>query len=113
MFATQGLSLAFNKGIAFTSQEFHKFCIRNDNKHIRSTPCHQTSNGLAERAVQTLKGQEKLTTRHRDSNMISNLGNRVLNKQVITQEYPDAALPAHELYAGTAVWAMNFGSTPK
>ena len=39
----------------FTCQEFHEFCYQNGIKHIRSSPFHPSSNGAAERGVQTVK----------------------------------------------------------
>ena len=63
-FATHGLPYSIvSDGSAFTSDEFHKFCSVNGIKHTRVSPCHPPSNGLAERAVQTvnigLKKQEE------------------------------------------------------
>ena len=39
----------------FTSDEFNVFMRNNGTKHIKSAPYHPFTNGLAERAVQTLK----------------------------------------------------------
>lgn len=63
-FATHGLpcTLVSDNGTAFTSQEFQTFCNMNGIKHVRSSPFHPASNGLAERAVQTVKGGLKKTT---------------------------------------------------
>ncbi|KAL5478092.1 hypothetical protein EMCRGX_G024972 [Ephydatia muelleri] len=55
------------------SREFHDFLKNNCVTHIRSAPYHPSSNGMAERAVQTVKqGVKKMTTgtlrdkRHQD-----------------------------------------------
>ncbi|CAC5412765.1 unnamed protein product [Mytilus coruscus] len=64
MFAIHGLpeSIVSDNGTPFASQEFQDFVQRNGIKHIRSTPYQPSTNGLAERAVQTLKeGMKKVT----------------------------------------------------
>jgi transposase InsO family protein len=63
-FATHGLpqTIVSDNGPAFTSGEFQEFLRCNGIEHLRSTPYHPSSNGLTERAVQTVKaGVKKLT----------------------------------------------------
>ena len=63
-FATHGLSLTIvsDNGPLFTSNEFQEFLHCNGIEHLPTTPYHPSSNGLAERAVQTVKaGVKKLT----------------------------------------------------
>ena len=57
IFSTHGLPLKIvtDNGSAFTSQEFRKFMEQNGIRHITSAPYHPSTNGLAERAVQTFK----------------------------------------------------------
>ncbi|CAG2226125.1 unnamed protein product [Mytilus edulis] len=64
MFAIHGLpeSIVSDNGTPFASQEFQDFVQRNGIKHIRSSPYQPSTNGLAERAVQTFKeGMKKVT----------------------------------------------------
>ena len=57
LFATYGLpqQLVSDNGPQFSSVEFATFLTRNGVKHIRSSPYHPSTNGLAERFVHTLK----------------------------------------------------------
>ena len=56
MFATHGLPemLVTDNASYFTSQEFQDFAKLNGIRHVTSAPYHPASNGLAERAVQTV-----------------------------------------------------------
>ncbi|KAL5473647.1 hypothetical protein EMCRGX_G028155 [Ephydatia muelleri] len=64
VFSTHGLPqiLVSDNGAAFSSSEFQTFVARNGFKHVRSAPYHPTTNGLAERAVQTVKDALKKTS---------------------------------------------------
>ena len=57
IFATHGLPdiLVTDNGTCFTSAEFQDFTQGNGIRHIKTSPYHPASNGLAERSVQTLK----------------------------------------------------------
>ena len=57
IFATHGLPemLVTDNAAYFTSQEFQDFTKLNGIRHVTSAPYHPASNGLAERAVQTVK----------------------------------------------------------
>lgn len=57
MFATHGLpeQVVSDNGSVFTSQDFKDFMDLNGIDHIRVSPYHPSSNGLAERAVQIVK----------------------------------------------------------
>ena len=57
LFATYDLpeQLVSDNGPQYTSSEFVEFMKANGVKHIRCTPHHPSSNGCAERFVQTFK----------------------------------------------------------
>ena len=56
-FATYGLpdTIVSDNGAVFTSGEFSDFVQRTGIKHVRSAPYYPSTNGMAERAVQTVK----------------------------------------------------------
>ena len=56
-FANHGLPyvIVSDNGPSFTSKEFKNFIHKNGIKHITIVPCYPSSNGAAERAVQTFK----------------------------------------------------------
>ena len=56
-FATHGLSyiIISDNGSSFTSKKFKNFIHKNGIKHITTAPYHPSSNGAAERTVQTFK----------------------------------------------------------
>ena len=57
IFASHGIpmQLVSDNGTAFTSHTFQSYMKQHGIKHILTSPYHPSSNGLAERAVQTLK----------------------------------------------------------
>ncbi len=60
-FSNHGLSemLVSDNAACFVSTEFKEFMNKNGTRHVTSAPFHASSNGLAERAVQTLKTMMK------------------------------------------------------
>ena len=63
LFVTHGIptTIVSDNGKPFTSAEFAKFITKNGIHHVKVSPQHPSSNGLAERAVRTVKeGLKKL-----------------------------------------------------
>ena len=61
VFATHGLpeQLVSDNGSQFTADVFQQFLKGNGIKHVRSAPHHPSTNGEAERFVQTFKNAMK------------------------------------------------------
>ncbi len=57
LFSTFGIPemIASDNGASFTGQEFKNFTEGNGIRHLNTAPYHAASNGLAERAVETVK----------------------------------------------------------
>ena len=90
-FATLGLPemLVTDNGSVFTSSEFAEFVKRNGICHVKSSPYHPTSNGLAERAVQTLKdGLKKMASGSLETKLVRFLFQYWLTPQSVTGVSP-------------------------
>ncbi|XP_059047186.1 uncharacterized protein K02A2.6-like [Achroia grisella] len=57
IFTSLGLPqiIVSDNGPQFASQEFHEYCRYNGIRHVKSSPYHPRTNGLAERLVRTFK----------------------------------------------------------
>lgn len=57
LFAAHGLpeEIVSDNGPQFIAMEFHRFCLQQGIKHIKSAPYHPATNGAVERCVQTVK----------------------------------------------------------
>ncbi|XP_061705289.1 uncharacterized protein K02A2.6-like [Cydia pomonella] len=65
IFTTFGLPqfLVSDNGPQFISKEFQDYCEKNGIKHIKSSPYHPRTNGLAERLVRTFKTRMSSSTK--------------------------------------------------
>ncbi|XP_034549867.1 uncharacterized protein K02A2.6-like [Notolabrus celidotus] len=95
VFSIHGLpdSLVTDNGPTFTSELFSEFMQQNGIQHIRTAPFHPASNGLAERAVQTVKDGLKRMTGDSLSVRLS----RFLFKYRLTPHTTTACSPAEML----------------
>ena len=57
-------------GSCFTSDEFEQFCRTNGTKHVRCSPYHPSSNGAAERDVQTVTFGLRKNQRERGGHVV-------------------------------------------
>lgn len=140
MFSRFGIprTIVTDNGTQFTSETFAKFLSGNNVKHLRTAPYHPQSNGLAERAVRTIKDGLKKLSQGSLSTRLSRLlfnyrrtpqghkspSQRLLNYQIRSRL--DTCLPpplSFPLFSqedtpskfgpGDAVWARNFGEGEK
>ena len=94
-FSTHGLPdiIVSDNATCITSEEFQHFCQMNVIRHITSAPHHPSSNGLAERAVDIVKGGIKRT---QEGDMQTRL-NRFLFHYRITPHTTTSIAPAELL----------------
>ena len=94
-FSTHGLPemVVTDNGSNFVSKEFEAFLKQNGIRHIKTAPYHPSSNGLAERAVQTFKeGMKKL----KDGSLETRVS-RFLSRYRITPQTSAGVSPAELL----------------
>ena len=87
-----------DNGSCFTSEEFQEFIEKNGIRHITTAPYHPSSNGLAERAVQTFKSLvEKSTGDSIDTKIARALFNYRITPQSTTGKSPAELLCGRKL----------------
>ncbi|XP_031551682.1 uncharacterized protein K02A2.6-like [Actinia tenebrosa] len=100
MFATHGLPevVVSDNGSNFTSQEMEEFLTQNGIVHVTSAPYHPATNGLAERAVQTIKeGLKKVRGDSIETRLQKLLFNYRITPQTTTGKSPAEALMGRKL----------------
>ncbi len=105
IFATHGLprTIVSDNGPTFTSHEFSVF-VRRNIIHIRSSPYHPSTNGLAERAVRTFKLALRCSSNGR---ILENL-DRFLFHYRITPHTTTGVPPAELLMGRSLRSRLNF-----
>ena len=95
-FAIFGLpeTVITDNGPAFTSQEFDRFMKVNGISHVRTSPYHPSSNGLAERVVQTFK----TTMKQMSGGSIESKVSRFLFRYRVTPHSTTGVTPAELMF---------------
>ena len=99
-FATHGLLeiLVSDNATCFTSDEFDNFTTKNNIRHITGAPYHPSTNGLAERSVQTFKKSlSKMLESNTSNDSIETIINRFLFTYRITPHTTTGVSPAQLL----------------
>ena len=81
---------------SFTSKEFSRFCALNGIKRVQCAPYHPSSNGLAERAVQTIKSGLKKVIGDLETRLLRVLARYHLLPQSTTSQSPAMLLMGHQ-----------------
>ena len=82
------IAIVSDNGSCFTSDQFEQFCRANGIKHVKCSPYHPSSNGLAERAVQTAKAGLKKTTGNLEGRLCNFLTRYRMTPQSTTGQTP-------------------------
>ena len=96
LFGSYGIpeQLVSDNGPQFVSDEFAMFLKQNGVKHIRCAPYHPSSNGLAERFVQTFKTAMKVNGAN-SSNLSQKLNTASCSRIVIHHTLPPMKPQVH------------------
>eukprot|EP00731_Ephydatia_muelleri_P018998 Em0011g1038a len=128
MFATHGLPeiVVSDNGTAFSSTEFGHFMKHNGIRHIRCAPYHPSSNGLAERAVQTFKEAMRKTEGQPPAQllmgrrprtlldlMVPDISSQVHRSQERQKTAHDHGVKPRSFMVGDVVYVKNFRVPPK
>ena len=115
-FASHGLphSIVSDNGTPFVGKEFKTFCELNGIHHITCSPYHPSSNGLVERAVQTVKNALKKSRNDPLSSLEARLFRFLLNYNITphstTGEAPSVLLMKRKLWSRLDLIRPNLDS---
>ena len=89
-----------DNGSVFTSSEFVDFVKHNSIRHVTLSPYHPSSNGLAERAVETMKdGLKKLVSGSLETKLAGFLCKYWLTPQTVTGVSPAELMFGRRLHS--------------
>lgn len=118
VFSRNGLPsrIVSDNGPQFTSREFEDFMHSNGIKHIKTAPYHPSSNGLAERFVQTFKQAMKSSSK--DSGTVNKRLSQFLmayrnSPHSTTNESPAKLMMGRDLRTRMHLLRPNVGNTVK
>ena len=99
LFAMHGILevIVSDNGTPFTSAKFSEFATKNGIHHMKTSPYHPSSNGLAERAVKTFKEEMKKCDNHDRESIECGLA-RMLFHYRITPHSTTGISPSELLY---------------
>ena len=113
-FATHGLpdTIVSDNGTVLTSGEFSNFLQRGGIRHVRSAPYHPATNGLAERAVQSVKqGLAKITQGYISDRVTTFILQYRKTPHSTTGISPAAALMGRRLKSRIDILSPSLGAT--
>lgn len=111
IFANHGIprKVVTDNGPTFTSLEFREFMQRNGIVHIKSAPYHPSSNGLAERAVQTFKrGIARISGNTLQERVSKFLFNYRITPHTVTGAAPSELLYGRRIRCRLDSWFPDF-----
>ena len=110
VFSTHGIPcfLVSDNGTSFSSQEFDVFCKLNGIKNLKISPYHPSSNGAAERSVQTFKTALKKIVEGKEINDLDSTLSHFMLSYRTTPHSTTGISPAELLFNRKLNTRLNF-----